>query len=197
MCDVYNALEKEATTVTASELVLKIATIIVVVLIIVCLVLIVLVLAGRDDLAISPNNIIGGTKDPVIALSEETETVNKTFKVSNMFPGDSKTQTYKVDVLDKEVTYVSFLAEVASETAPLADVIIITFAVDDAANPYFRGTVNDFPEGGVVVPLDGESMEFHVTVTLDTSAGNECQNGEIVLNLSFGASGNEADDGRN
>ena len=182
---------------TTSELILKIATFIVVLLIIVCIVLIVLVLVGRDDLAISPNNVIGGTKDDVIALSEPTDTVNKTFKVSNMFPGDSKTQTYKIEVLDKEVRSISFLPEVASETAPLTDVVIITFSVDDAANPYFRGTVNDFPEGGVVVPLDGESMEFHVTVTLDTSAGNECQNGEIVLNLLWGASGNEADDGRN
>ena len=182
---------------TTSELILKIATFIVVLLIIVCIVLIVLILAGRDDFAISPNNVIGGTKDDVIALSEPTDTVNKTFKVSNMFPGDSKTQTYKIEVLDKEVRSISFLPEVASETAPLTDVIIITFSVDDAANPYFRGTVNDFPEGGIAVPLDGESMEFHVTVTLDTSAGNECQNGEIVLNLLFGASGNEADDGRN
>lgn len=182
---------------TKSEIILKIATFIVVLLIILAIVLLVLVLTGRDDFAVSPNNVIGGTKDEVIALSEQTETVNKTFKVENMFPGDSKSQTYKVEILDKEVEYITFLAEVASETAPLTDFTIITLTVDDATHPYFRGTVNDMDEGGVVIPVDGESMEFHVTVTLDTSAGNECQNGEIALNLSWGASGNEADDGRN
>ncbi|MBQ7343803.1 MAG: hypothetical protein IJW53_03445 [Clostridia bacterium] len=182
---------------TKSEIILKIATFIVVLLIILAIVLLVLVLTGRDDFAVSPNNVIGGTKDEVIALGEQTETVNKTFKVENMFPGDSKTQTYKIEILDKEVEYITFLAEVASETAPLTNVTIITLTVDDATHPYFRGTVNDMDEQGIVIPVDGESMEFHVTVTLDTSAGNECQNGEIALNLSWGASGNEADDGRN
>lgn len=191
------ALVKEAMALTKSEIVLKIATFIVVLLIILAIVLLVLVLTGRDDFAVSPNNVIGGTKDEVIKFSDETETVNKSFKVENMFPGDSETETYRVEILDGEVEYITFHAAVASETAPLTDVTVITLTVDDATHPYFRGTVNEMDDKGVVIPVSGETMEFHVTVTLDTSAGNECQNGEITLTLSFGASGNEADDGRN
>ena len=181
---------------TKSEIILKIATFIVALLIILAIGLLALVLNGRDDFAVSPNNVIGGSKNEVIELSKETETVNKTFKVSNMFPGDSKTQTYSVDILDNEVEKISFVAEVASESAPITDVLIITLTVDNATHPYFRGTVNDLPEGGIVIPVDGDTMKFHITVTLDTSAGNECQNGEIAVNFSWGASGAEHNSGR-
>ena len=178
------------------EIIIKIATLIVGLCIILTAGLLVLVLIGRDDFAVSPNNVIGSTKNEVIEFSDDTETVNRTFKVNNMFPGDSASETYVIEVLNENVDYITFLAEVVSENAPLTDVLIITLTVDDATHPYFRGTVKEIDEGGIVIPISGDTMQFHVTVTLDSSAGNECQNGMIAVNLSWGASGAEADDGR-
>lgn len=180
---------------TASEIIIKIATVAVVLMIIACIVLLVFVLVNRDDFSQSKDNVIGLKNDAIeIESPEDIETLS--FNVSNMFPGDSHTKSYTVKVLDAEVEYISFLTEVVSDNASISDKLIVTLTVGDSANPYFRSTAKDMPDEGVVIPIDGESMTCHVTVTLDTSAGNECQNGEIKLNVLFGGSGVDYTDGR-
>lgn len=180
---------------TASEIIIKIATVAVVLMIIACIVLLVFVLVNRDDFSQSKDNVIGIKNDAIeIESPEDIETLS--FNVSNMFPGDSHTKSYTVKVLDAEVEYISFLTEVVSDNASISDKLIVTLTVGDAVNPYFRCTAKDMPDEGVAIPVDGESMTFHVTITLDTSAGNECQNGEIALNVLFGGSGVDYTDGR-
>ena len=178
-----------------SEIIIKIALVAVIILLIISIGFLVFILTHRDDLSTSSDNVIG-MKNETIKLEDSEEIETKRFNVSNMFPGDSVTKSYTIEVLDDKTESVSFHAEIKSDNASLSDVLYITLTIDDSTHPVFRGTVADIPEDGFPTELNGETITYHVTVTLDTSAGNECQNGEIVVDLFWGASGVEFSSGR-
>ena len=167
-----------------NEKVVNIAIIVVAVMLVVCLVLLIFVLGGKNSIPSSANNVIG-TKGDDIKLSNEGDAEKIRFSVDNMFPGDSETKTFKVTVTNKKIHTICFKADIASENPALADVMHINVKLAGEKKSVYDGLIKDLSEGVEVGVLSGETNEFVITVTLDPSAGNECQNSEIAVNFTW------------
>ena len=167
-----------------NEKLIKIAIVVVAAMLVVCLILLLLVWGGKTNIPTSSNNIIG-TKGDDIKLSNEGDVEQVRFDVSNMFPGDSEVKTFTVVVTNKKINKINFKAELVTENEAFYDVMRISVKVRDENHPIYTGLIKDLEDGIKVDMVSGEETEFTVTVTLDPSAGNECQNSEIAVNFAW------------
>ena len=167
-----------------NEKVVNIAIVVVAILLVVCIVLLIFVLGGKNSIPSSANNVIG-TKGDDIKLSDEGDAEKIRFTVDNMLPGDSETKTFKVTVTNPKIHTIKFKAELASENPAFEDVMRISVQIDGERKPIFDGLVKDLSGGVDAGVVSGETNEFIITVTLDPSAGNECQNSEVAINFTW------------
>ena len=168
------------------EIVVKIATIIVALLIIVCLVLLIILLVGRNGPAMLKGNVIGLDKG-VVEVDGEGDISEVTFTASNLLPGDSVTKTYTLKINDEDVQQLTFRAAIASDTPQFADHLYIQANVGEDKIPEYTGKVSDMTDN-IVFDVEGDTMIFTVTVTLGTTAGNDCMNTAVSLDFFWGAS---------
>lgn len=167
-----------------NEKLIKIATIVVAVMLVVCIVLLIFVLSGKNSIHSSTNNVIGAKGDDV-KLSEEGDIEQIRFNVNNMLPGDSETKSFHVTVTNKKFDKVNFKADIASDNSILSDFMRISVSTPNERKPIYEGLIKDMPDKVSADVVSGEKTEFTITVTLDESAGNECQNSEIAINFSW------------
>lgn len=166
------------------EKLIKIATIAVAVMLVVCIVLLVFVLSGKNSIPSSTNNVIG-TKGDDVKLSEDGDVENIRFNVSNMLPGDEVTKKFYITVTNRRFDSVNFKANIASENSALSDYMLISVKTADGRKPFYEGLIKNMPDKISADVVSGEKTEFIITVTLDPSAGNECQNSEIAIDFSW------------
>lgn len=169
-----------------NEKVIKAALIVVAVLIVICLVLLTFVLHRKNDRATSENNVVGNKG--VISLDGVDDTANARFNAENMFPGDSVSKTYVVKADDSDVDEIGFHVEFASGAEIFEKHVIIKVAIAGATLPLYEGKITDMPHDVFATKLS-EKTEFVITVTLATSAGNECMNQSFSLNFLWHAVG--------
>lgn len=167
-----------------NEKLIKIATIVVAIMVVVCIILLIFVLSGKNSIPSSTNNVIGAKGDDV-KLSEEGDIEKIKFNVNNMLPGDSETKSYRVTVTNKRFNKVNFSAEIVSDNTALSDFMRVSVSTPNSREPIYEGLIKDMPDKVSADVVGGEETEFTVTVTLDPSAGNECQNSEIAINFSW------------
>ena len=162
--------------------IVTIAIIIVAVLLFISILLLSLLSQRQSGSSSSSGNVIEGGKSEIIRLKgvDDTETVR--LNVSNMFPGDSETGIYCVQILDSGVKALNFSVNFESQNTALAKVFIVKVVVDEGEEPLYCGPLSDMPES-VRAVVKGEEVTFTVTVTLDTSAGNECQSSKITMDF--------------
>ena len=163
---------------------INIAIVAVAIMLVVCIVLLILVLGGNGNIPTSSNNVIG-TKGDDIKLGNEGDVEQVRFNVDNMMPGDSEVKTFSVVVTNEKINKINFKAELVTENEAFYDVMRISVKVRDEHHPIYTGLIKDFEEGIKVDMVSGEKTEFTITVTLDPSAGNECQNSEIAVNFAW------------
>lgn len=167
-----------------NEKLINIAIVVVAIMLVVCIVLLILVLSGKGNIPTSSNNVIG-TKGDDIKLGNEGDVEQVKFDVSNMFPGDSEVKTFTVVVTNKKINKINFKAELVTENEAFYDVMHISVKVRDENHPIYTGLIKDLEDGIKVDMVSGEETEFTITVTLDPSAGNECQNSEVAVNFAW------------
>ena len=139
-------------------------SIVVVAVLLLVSILLLLFLPKRSGTSSSTGNVIEGPSGEVIKFADIDSVEGSRFSVDNMFPGDSESKTYYIEILDSNVKAVSFKAEIASESAALSDVLAIS---------------------SLRAEISGEETEFAISVSLDTTVENEYQTDEINIDFSW------------
>lgn len=159
-------------------------SIVVVAVLLLVSILLLLFLPKRSGTSSSTGNVIEGPSGEVIKFADIDSVEGSRFSVDNMFPGDSESKTYYIEILDSNVKAVSFKAEIASESAALSDVLAISVVVDGAEETLYDGLVKDMP-ASLRAEISGEETEFAISVSLDTTVENEYQTDEINIDFSW------------
>lgn len=109
-------------------------------------------------------------------------TDNTPFKSENMFPGDSETKKYMVQVSYTGSVTLHFHADIEPGYEKLAEVLEVSVRVGD--DIIYEGLMGEMPSS-VETPLSSgsdttETVTYEITVSLDTSVGNEYQ-GKVLI----------------
>ena len=120
---------------------------------------------------------------------------NIPFLLTNMFPGDSTTQYYRLSVSYTGTITVNFHAVATDDEEKLSEVLIIKVRWADTGELIYEGSLADMPVLGQELSTDSKSrteeLTYEVTVGLSTSVGNEYQNKKLIAELSWWAEGEE------
>ena len=165
--------------------IVAVAIVVVAVLLIISIILL-LLFPRRGGSSVSTGNVIEGPGGDVIDLDNKWSVSGSRFTVENMFPGDRETGLYYVEFKDGGISAVNFRAEIASESASLADVLMIAVTVDGAETALYDGLVAEMPTSLKTETANGVTqLTYEVAVYLDTSVGNEYQSDEISVDLDW------------
>lgn len=154
-----------------------VAIIVVALLLLISIGLLLLLPKGNNSSS-STGNVISGE---VITLENADSEEELRFNVQNMFPGDSVSKTHCVKITDAKVKAVSFFAGFAASNTG-SDALKIRVTVDGSDTALYDGAVTDMPESLRAEVKDGVlEMQFHISVYLDTSVGNDYQGNKMAL----------------
>lgn len=108
------------------------------------------------------------------------------FQVNNMFPGDSETKNYYLEVSYKGSVTVHFHADIRSGYEKLAEVLKCRVSVQNGTLLY-DGLMRDMPQSiSYALPNSKgttETFVYNITVYLDTSVGNEYMSRELYADF--------------
>ena len=118
---------------------------------------------------------------PTISLSRLAYDKNVSFNVGNLFPGDSLVKEYEIDVGHDDKITVSFSIIPQKETI-LNDILNINVYVNDES--IYNGPLSSMPKTCDVDVKEGvDTLVYKLDINLPTSASNEYQNKESILDL--------------
>lgn len=158
---------------------LAVAIIIVAILLIIALIALFLILSHRysGTVSVAPDNIIQSSEEK-LSLGEIYYEGSSRFSVENMFPGDSETQNFFIEIKDDGIKAVSFGVEINGIDL-LSQVLMLRITVDGAENIIYDGAMFDLPERLSAPVSSGSVQAWQITAYLDTSVGNEYANADL------------------
>lgn len=131
----------------------------------------------------------GGSGRQAVSLSlyNRKTQENTAFQVDNMFPGDSETQYFRVQVSYQNPITVRYHADVQKGYEKLAEVLNLRINLLSAGEVLYDGPIGDMPES-LDCRLNGsskttEELYYEITAYLDTSVGNDYQNLGLAANF--------------
>lgn len=128
-----------------------------------------------------------------LALNSRNPEENVAFRMTNMFPGDSTTQYYRLSVSYTGKITVNFQAVAESGDEKLKEVLEVKVRLVNTGELLYEGILADMPVLGHELSTDSESfteeLTYKITVGLSTSVGNEYQNQSLTADLSWWAEG--------
>lgn len=124
-----------------------------------------------------------------IALYKKQPQDNTAFTVGNMFPGDSETRYYGVQVSYHDKVTVHFKGYVHNGYEKLAEVMKVKIKLLNTDEVLYDGLMRDMPES-VTYRLSSyksttDELYYEITAYLDTSVGNEYQNKELIADFKW------------
>lgn len=133
-----------------------------------------------------------------LALNSQNPEENVAFRVTNMFPGDSTTQYYRLSVSYTGTIMVNFQAVAGNGDEMLKDVLEVKVRLVDTGELLYDGMLVDMPVLRHELSTDSESLTeeitYKITVGLSKSVGNEYQNKSLTADLAWWAE-SEPEDG--
>lgn len=122
-----------------------------------------------------------------IALYNKQPEDNTPFQVSNMFPGDSETKYFRVQVSYQSQVTVHFKAAVREGYEKLAEVLKVKVRLLTTGETLYDGLMKDMPES-VTHQLSSaksttDELYYEITAYLDTSVGNDYQDKDLIANF--------------
>lgn len=118
------------------------------------------------------------------------------FQVSNMFPGDSETASYQLDVSYEGRITVQFCVDIRAGYEKLAEVLNCRVSLEGGSTLY-DGRLADMPAS---IPHElsadsatTDSLLYTITVYLDTSVGNEYMDEALLADFRWWVSEEETD----
>lgn len=128
-----------------------------------------------------------------LSLHSSNPEENVPFRLTNMFPGDRKTQYYRVSVSYTGTITVIFQASAQEGGEKLGEVLEARVKLINTDEVLYEGILADMPQLKHVLTTDSETqteeLYYEITVGLSTSVGNEYQNKSLAANLSWWAEG--------
>ncbi|MBO5315221.1 MAG: hypothetical protein J6B48_02200 [Clostridia bacterium] len=126
-------------------------------------------------------------KETVISIYKNHAEDSEPFNCSNMFPGDSETNVYLVEVSHKGTVTVRFHADIRTGYEKLSEVLKCKVELRGKDKVLYDGLMRDMPESinhriSSVFKKTTE-LTYDITVYLDTSVGNEYMNKELVADF--------------
>ncbi len=126
-----------------------------------------------------------------IELYDKQPEENTPFAVENMFPGDSNTKYYRVQVSYKDKVTVHYKATVRPGYEKLSEVMMVRIKLLSTGETLYNGLMRDMPESITYELTSAESttdeLYYEITAYLDTSVGNEYQNKDLIADFSWWA----------
>ena len=128
-------------------------------------------------------------KATAIALYARHPQDNAAFQVGNMFPGDSETRYFCVQVSHKGSITVYYHADIRPGYEKLAEVLKTRITLLTTGEMLYDGLMRDMPES-LTHKLAGkgrttDELYYEITCYLDTSVGNEYQNKDLIADFSW------------
>ncbi len=124
---------------------------------------------------------------PDILLYNKNPGDNTPFQVTNMFPGDVVTKTYRVSVHHKADVTVKYHADIQKGSEKLAEVLQTKIELKGSDIVLYEGLMRDMPESlDHLLPAKSVTrtdLEYEITAWLDTSVGNEYQMKTLVADF--------------
>ncbi len=145
-----------------------------------------------DNTSATTVSATAGTKRAAnIELYDKQPEENTPFQVGNMFPGDSETKYFRVQVSYKNKVTVHYKATVREGYEKLAEVMMIRIKMLGTGETLYNGLMRDMPESITYELTSAESttdeLYYEITAYLDTSVGNEYQNKDLIADFSWWA----------
>ncbi len=120
-------------------------------------------------------------------LNSKANINNVSFEVENMFPGDSVSNKYDVQVSFRDAVTVRFRAEVRKGYEKLAEVLKCRVVLFETGKVLYDGLMKDMPDSvDHTMHLAGENTDhflYEITAYLDTSVGNEYQEKSLIADF--------------
>lgn len=155
--------------------------------ILVCLLLVITVACLKTD------KVYAAEQEVLLSLHSQNPQENVPFHLTNMFPGDSVTQYYKLSVSYTGTITVNFQATVASGSEKLSEVLEMKVRRADTGELLYEGAMADMPVLGQELSTDSKSrtedITYEITIGLSTKVGNDFQNKSLIADLSWWAEG--------
>ena len=123
----------------------------------------------------------------VLRLYNRQPQDNVPFAVGNMFPGDSETNGYCVQVSCRGAVTVHFRADIRPGYEKLAEVLKVRVTLLSTGQELYDGRMQDMPKSLAHTLDAGESstgeLYYSIAAYLDTSVGNEYQNKDLIADF--------------
>lgn len=112
---------------------------------------------------------------------------NQAFAANNMFPGDSETKYYRIQVSYEGKVTVHFKTDVRANYEKLAEVMKVRVRMLNTDETCYDGLMKDMPDN-IIHQLNSQTSKtdelyYEITAYLDTSVGNEYQDKELVADF--------------
>ena len=127
-----------------------------------------------------------------LILYRHNPTDNMVFNAENMFPGDTITQEYCVRVACENDITMQFSIDVHEGYEKLAEVLYCKVVFLDTGEVLYDGLMFDATntfDHDVAGGDDTVDLKYEITVSLDTSVGNEYQNQKLMADFVWHAEG--------
>lgn len=111
-------------------------------------------------------------------------------EISNMLPGDSNTKYYEVELKQKENILLCFRVDVTKSTNKLEKALFIKVENRASSKVVCDGQLENIAGQVFVEEIQKENNKderqtYKITVSMDTSVGNEYQNSSLTMNFSW------------
>lgn len=146
--------------------------------------------ADASSSAVSAQNTTAETKKAAtIELYNKQAEENTPFQVGNMFPGDANTKYFRVRVSYHDKITVHYKATVRPGYEKLAEVLKLRVKLLSTGETMYDGLMRDMPESLTHKLASKKSttdeLYYEITAYLDTSAGNDYQNKDLIADFKW------------
>jgi len=143
-----------------------------------------------------PAMAAGDTQTQSISLHRQNPDENVSFKAINLFPGDSVTRYYRVKVSYTGTITVFFQAKPDAGDEKLSEVLKIRVRLMNTDEILYEGSIGGMPveenELSTNKKAVTDELQYEITVSLGTEAGNEYQEKKLTADFIWWAEGSEA-----
>lgn len=128
-------------------------------------------------------------KAATIELYNKQPKENTAFTVGNMFPGDSETKYFRVQVSYHDKITVHYKATVRPGYEKLAEVLKVRVKLLSTGETLYDGLMRDMPKS-LTYKLSSatettDELYYEITCYLDTSVGNDYQNKDLIADFNW------------
>ncbi len=142
-----------------------------------------------ENISATENSTDNKKSATAIALYNKQPQDNTAFTVDNMFPGDSETKYYGLQVSYHDKVTVHFGAEIRNGYEKLAEVMKVKITLLGIDEVMYDGLMKDMPQSLTYTMTSAESttdeIYYEITAYLDTSVGNEYQSKDLIADFKW------------